>query len=164
MLTILQIAQAEGLLMSSNMLVRARSALSEQRFSVLLGTEIEAFDGATIDMRLRITESLEQNHGFVHGGVISYLADNAMTFVGTAALGGGGVASELKINFVRPAVGQILVARATVLAAGRSQAVCRCDVFAVSDGVEKLCAAAQGTVARMNSPRPIDGSTTSVPP
>jgi uncharacterized protein (TIGR00369 family) len=135
--------------MTTDYLSRAREALQEQMFSRLLGTEIHAFDARSIDMRLPITDDLGQNHGFVHGGVISYLADNAMTFIGSALLDGGGVASEMKINFVRPAIGQLLIARASVLSAGRSQAVCRCDVFAAAEGVEKLCAAAQGTVAKL---------------
>ena len=34
--------------------------------------------------------------------------------------------------------------------AGKTQAVCRCDVFAVqADGTEKLCAVAQGTIAAL---------------
>jgi acyl-coenzyme A thioesterase PaaI-like protein len=35
------------------------------------------------------------------------------------------------------------------MAVSKTQAVCRCDVFAVKDGVEKLCAMAQGTIARL---------------
>jgi acyl-coenzyme A thioesterase PaaI-like protein len=41
-----------------------------------------------------------------------------------------------------------LIARATVIHAGKTQAVCRCDVFAISEGQETLCAVAQGTIAR----------------
>jgi uncharacterized protein (TIGR00369 family) len=56
------------------------------------------------------------------------------------------VTSEYKINYLRPALGESLIARATVLYAGKSQAVCRCDVLAVTAGAEKLCATAQGTI------------------
>ena len=57
--------------------------------------------------------------------------------------------SELKVNYLRPARGDWLVARAETLHCGRTQAVCRCEVYAVADGVEKLCAAAQGTIAAL---------------
>jgi hypothetical protein len=30
--------------------------------------------------------------------------------------------------------------------------VCRCDVFIIKDGQEKLCAIAQGTIAAMSKP------------
>ncbi len=104
-----------------------------------------------VELRVPITEQIQQQHGFVHGGVVSYLADNALTFAGGMALGPGVVTSEYKINYVRPAVGDFLAARATAVHAGRTQAVCRCDVYAVSDGTEKLCAVAQGTIALMGA-------------
>lgn len=59
------------------------------------------------------------------------------------------VTSEYKINFLRPAVGTALVARATVVHAGANQAVCRCEVLAVHAGQETLCAVALGTIVRL---------------
>jgi len=56
------------------------------------------------------------------------------------------VTSEYKINYVRPAVGDRLVARARAEYVGKSQAVCRCEVYAVTIHGEKLCAMAQGTI------------------
>ena len=92
---------------------------------------------------------MKQQHGFVHGGVLSYLADNALTFAGGTALRAPVVTSEFKINYLRPGVGESLVVRAEAVHVGRSQVVCRCEVHAVQDGAEKLCALAQGTIARM---------------
>ena len=60
------------------------------------------------------------------------------------------VTSEFKINYVRPAVGERLIARASADAVSKTQAVCRCEVFAVKGGVEKLCALAQGTIVRLS--------------
>ena len=88
----------------------------------------------------------------MHGGVISYAADNALTYAGGSTLGPGVVTSEFKINYVRPALGEFLIARATVVHSGKSQAVCRCDVFVSSQGSESLCATAQGTIARLGQP------------
>jgi acyl-coenzyme A thioesterase PaaI-like protein len=65
------------------------------------------------------------------------------------ALAVPGVTSEFKINCVRPAVGERLLARADAVAVGKAQAVCRCDVFAVKGGEETLCAVAQGTIVRL---------------
>ena len=58
------------------------------------------------------------------------------------------VISEFKINYVRPAVAGRIIARAEAVYAGPSQAV-RCDVFVQVHGEQKLCAVAQGTVARL---------------
>ncbi len=127
-------------------LALARTVLAEQPFSRMLGTEIVAFSADATELQLRITEQLQQQSGYVHGGVLSYLADNALTFAGGAALGPEVVTAELKINYCRPAIGDRLVARSYVVSAGQTQAIVRCDVFSVTAGDEKLCAVAQGTI------------------
>ena len=131
------------------MLEWGRKVLASQPFSVLLGAELVAFSPGSAELRIPIKSELKQQHGFVHGGVISYAADNALTYAGGSALGPGVVTSEFKINYVRPALGELLIARATVVQSGKNQAVCRCDVFVSAQGAETLCAAAQGTITRL---------------
>ncbi len=132
-----------------DMLGMGQQVLATQPFSRLVGAVLTRFDCDGTELRIPITDELKQQHGFVHGGVLSYAADNALTYAGGAALGTAVVTSEYKINYVRPAIGQELVARASAVNAGKSQAVCRCDVFVVNDGKEALCAIAQGTIARL---------------
>ena len=131
------------------MLASGRRILASQPFSILLGAELLLFEEGRAEFRLPIRAESTQHHAFVHGGVISSAADNALTFAGGSVLGAAVVTSEFKINFLKPAQGDFLVARATVVHCGRSQAVCRCDVFASEDGVERLCATALGTIARL---------------
>ena len=130
----------------SEMLKRGRRVLTMQAFSVWLQTELIEFSEGRVELRIPVRDQLKQQHGFVHGGVLSYAADNALTFAGGSVLGEAVVTSEFKINYLRPAVGELLVARAGVVYAGKSQAVCRCDIFAVRNGEERLCATAQGTI------------------
>ncbi len=141
---------------ASAMLELGRRVLAEQPFSVLLGTQLVGFDSSGAELELSITDALRQQNGFAHGGVVSYLADNALTYAGGAALGTAVVTSEYKINYLRPALGERLIARASVLHAGRNQAVCRCDVFvaAAVGSAETLCAVAQGTIARLSEGQP----------
>ena len=122
-----------------------QSILASQPFSVFLGAEFTDVGDGTAEITLELKPELRQQHGFAHGGVVSYLADNALSFAAGTVLGDI-LTLEMKINYVRPATGEKLVARARVLSSGRRQAVCQCDVFAVADGTEKLCAVAQGTV------------------
>lgn len=78
------------------------------------------------------------------------MADNALTFAGAAKLKGTAIVTgEMKINYIRPAVGEKLIARATAISGGSNQSVARCEVYCVIDGVEKLCAAAQGTINKL---------------
>ena len=130
-------------------LAMGREILAQQPFSVLLGAELAALSPGKVDLQLALKPEHLQQNSFAHGGVVSYLADNALTYAGGTAMQVPVVTSEFKINYVRPAVGERLIARANADAVSKTQAVCRCEVFAVKDGVEKLCALAQGTIVRL---------------
>ena len=80
--------------------------------------------------------------------MLSYLADNALTIAGGWVLGDS-VTAEYKTNYLRPAIdAERLVAVATVVGSGKTQAVCRCDVFMLRGDERTLCAAAQGTIRK----------------
>jgi uncharacterized protein (TIGR00369 family) len=125
-----------------------KSILEAQPFSQLLGAELTSFKIGSAEITLPVKDALKQQHGFVHGGVVSYLADNCLTYAGGSIMGDC-VTSEYKINYARPAIGDVLVARATVISSGKRQAVCECKVYAISEKGETLVAAAQGTINRV---------------
>lgn len=127
-----------------------KQILAAQPFSSLLGTELYTLEPGKAELSLAIRDELLQQHGFVHGGVVSYLADNALTFAGGSVLGDC-VTQEYKINYVRPALGERLLARATTVSSGKTQAVCQCQVFAIKENKEKLVALAQGTIRKIHS-------------
>lgn len=129
----------------------AREIFEAQPFSQFLGVKLVSTGLNEAEIRVDITDNLKQQHGFVHGGVVSYLADNSITFAGGVALGGNALTSEYKINYVRPAIGSHLIARAQAKSVGKRQAVCLAEIYAVKDGVENLCAIAQGTVVRSDN-------------
>ena len=126
----------------TDLLDRARGALHAQPFSVLLGTELMYVGANELTLCLPIRDELRQQHGFVHGGVISYLVDNALTFAGALALGPRVVTGEYKINYLRPAMTGVLMARAEVVYVGRQQATCQCNVFVTDGDKERLVAVA----------------------
>jgi uncharacterized protein (TIGR00369 family) len=129
-----------------------QQVLAAQPFSRLLGAQLTVFQRGRAELTVPITPDLLQQHGFVHGGVLSYAADNALTFAGGSVLGPAVVTAEYKINYLKPARGERLIARATVIGAGARQAVCRCDVWAVTADEEILCATAQGTIVTLPEP------------
>lgn len=142
-------------------LVHAQQVLASQPFSALLGAQLTVYSEDRVEIRLAIVDRLKQQYGFVHGGVLSYLADNALTFAGGLRLEGQIVTAEYKINYLRPALGTELIARGQVLSAGSSQAVTRCEIYVVLDGTEHLCAAAQGTIMVRRSQQPAATSASS---
>ncbi|GFR70984.1 phenylacetic acid degradation protein [Elysia marginata] len=126
-----------------------RNILSTQPFSQFLGTELDELGPGSVVLSLTIQDAFKQQHGFVHGGVLSYLADNALTFAGGTLLMNC-VTSEYKINYLRPATGNKLVAKAKVLSSGKRQAVCQCEIYAHQEGEEaRLVAIAQGTITKI---------------
>lgn len=125
----------------------AQKVLDSQPFSALVGARITAFGDGAATLEITGREELRQQNGFLHGGVLAYAADNALTFAAGTTLGPAVLTGGFSIQYLRPATGTTLVARAEVVHTGRRQAVARCDLFVVGeDGDEKLCAVAQGTV------------------
>lgn len=136
----------------TDMLDAGRRVLAAQPFSALLGAELTGFSDGTVEFTIPVRPELTQHHGFVHGGAIASLADNALTFAGGTVLGPAVVTSEFKINFLRPAMGEFLVARAVVVHHGKRQAVCRCDIFVSHRAGLTLCAVGQGTITKLSKP------------
>ncbi|MEU9451838.1 PaaI family thioesterase [Streptomyces sp. NPDC048277] len=126
----------------------AQKILAAQPFSVLLGTRLTAFGAGAATLELDDRAELRQQYGYVHGGVIAYVAENAMAFAAGTEPGDRPLTAGFTIDYVRPAGGALLRARARVVRHGRALAVCRCDVASVGgDGTETLCAVAQGTIS-----------------
>jgi uncharacterized protein (TIGR00369 family) len=134
--------------MSTPDLAVAQKILAAQPFSTFLGARLVAFGDGAATLELDVREELLQQNGFVHGGVLSYAADNTLTFAAGTVTGPGLLTAGYTIDYVRPARGTLLRAQAQVVKAGRSRVVCRCDIFVLDDeGAATLCAVAQGTIA-----------------
>ncbi len=129
-----------------------RNILASQPFSVLLGAQLVAFAPGEVELAIPIRPDLLQQFGFVHGGVISYAADNALTFAAGSVLGPEVLTAEYKINYVKPAKGAALRARATVLSSSTRQAVCQCMIYAVDGDEKTLVAIALGTITALAAP------------
>ena len=125
----------------------ARGILAAQPFSTLLGARLTAFGNGEATLEIDIRDELRQQNGFLHGGVLGYAADNALTFAAGAAAGEKILTSGFTIDYLRPADGHTLRAHARVLRAGRTRVVCRCDLSTLDPhGTPTLCAVAQGSI------------------
>jgi len=109
-------------------------------------TEAELGEGLAI-LEMTPTPDMANHAGFVHGGMISALADSAMgRSLRTVTPGVARAMSfDLKLSFITPArVGEKLLATGRVVHAGRRTMVAECRIEAPGG---RLVATASGTFA-----------------
>lgn len=107
---------------------------------------IEAREGEAV-VEMTATEEMANHSGFVHGGMISALADSAMgrSLRTVKPVVSRAMSFDLKLNFINAAkVGETLRATGRVVHAGRRTMVADCRVEG-KDG--RLVATASGTFA-----------------
>ncbi|MEM7187315.1 MAG: PaaI family thioesterase [Bacteroidota bacterium] len=132
---------------------KVQESFERQNFMKHIGAELAAVEPGYCEIRLPFSEKLTQQHGYFHAGVIGTLADNAAGYAGFTLMDehASVLTVEFKLNLLAPGKGESLVAKAEVLKSGRTLTVCRCDVFALGDGKETLCAAAQSTLIQLQN-------------
>jgi uncharacterized protein (TIGR00369 family) len=127
---------------------RVRSSFARQGLMRTLGARLESIAPGAVEISLRPDTAISQQHGFVHAGAVTAIADSAAGYAALTLMpaGTGVLSTEFKINLLAPAVGDRIVARGRVVKAGRTLTVAQTEVFAVSHGTEKLIALLTATM------------------
>jgi uncharacterized protein (TIGR00369 family) len=126
---------------------RVRASFARQSMMTVLGASLERVAPGEVDIRLPFRADLTQQHGFLHAGVTTTIADSACGYAALSLMppGAAVLTVEFKVNLMAPAAGQVFVARGRVLKAGRTLTTCAGDVFALDGGEEKHVLAMLGT-------------------
>lgn len=97
----------------------------------LFGFELRAASAGRAMIALKVRNHHIQLHNVVHGGILCALADTTGAIAAYTMLPPGThlATIELKINFLEPVAGGIIVAKARVLRRGRNFVVSDCDLF-----------------------------------
>ena len=129
-------------------------AINARGFSHAAGFRIVAVAAGSAEVSLPRRDDLLQFFGHFHGGVITALADQAAGIAVTSGLPAGriGVTVEIKVNFLSPADGHELVARAKTLKMSGSIGVAAVEVFTKDDTSERLCAFCTATMRALDLP------------
>jgi len=127
---------------------RIRSSFAKQGLMTTLGAVLEHIAPGQVEIAIRPTAALSQQHGFTHAGAVSAIADSAAGYAALTVMprGTGVLTTEFKINFLAPAAGDRIVARGRVVKAGRTLTVAQSEVFAERAGQEKLIALLTATI------------------
>ena len=128
------------------------ASFNKQNAMHLIRATLPVIEHGRTEIHVPHWDGIEQQHGFVHGGVVGMIADSAagyaaMTMVPASA---SVLTVEYKMNLVAPADGEKLIARGEVVRPGRTLIVTKAEVFALKDGKETLCALMQQTIMVMH--------------
>lgn len=110
-----------------------------------IGADVTACSDGFAEVKLPYNPDFAQHHGFLHGGLVGFLADTAMSWA-AASVAGDVLTSEYRVHLLAPGKGQTFFGQGHVIKAGKRQVVARADVIAVNGGEEKLIATATGTI------------------
>jgi uncharacterized protein (TIGR00369 family) len=129
-------------------------AITAKGFTHAAGFRIVAVEAGSAELSLPRRPDLLQFFGHFHGGVITALADQAAGIAITSSLPAGriGVTVEIKVNFLSPADGHELIARAKTLKMSGSIGVATVEVFTRDDTSERLCAFCTATMRALDLP------------
>lgn len=127
---------------------RIRSSFAKQGLMTTLGATLGELSPGHVEIDLRPHPAISQQHGFIHAGAISAIADTAAGYAALSLMpdGRGVLTTEFKINLVAPAVGDRIIARGRVIKAGRTLTLAQTEVFAETGGEEKLVALLTATM------------------
>ena len=114
----------------------------------LLRVRILRAGKGTVELSVSNRPALSQQDGFVHAGVLATLLDSAGGYATLSLLPPGSrvLTVEFKINFIRPAIGDLIHARGVTRKLGRRIAVCELEARIRQSGKWKPCAWGSQTV------------------
>jgi uncharacterized protein (TIGR00369 family) len=127
---------------------RVRASFARQRIMETIGAVLTRVDPGAVEIALPYRADLTQQHGFIHAGIVATILDSACGYAAFSLMPAdvAVLTVEYKINLLRPAKGERLVARARVVRSGKTLTVCTGDVFAQADGQENAVATMLATV------------------
>ena len=121
---------------------------AQQSIMKLIGASLTLIEPGVVEITLPFRPDLTQQHGYLHAGIVTTIADSACGYAAFTLMpeGSGVLSVEFKVNLLRPAKGENFLARAEVIKAGRTLTVVRADVFALTEDKRTLVATMQGTM------------------
>src|SRR5690348_2880774 len=105
---------------------RIRRSFDRQGLMRVLGVSIESIESGSVTLTCAFDNHLTQHHGLWHGGVLASIVDVACGYAALTMLPEDRevLTVEFKINFLKPAKTDRLIAIGRVVQSGRTLTVC----------------------------------------
>lgn len=126
-----------------------RKLFAEAGFIADLGIQLEAVGPGYCESSLVVKPKHLQHHSFIHATVQAAMADHTAGGAATTLIreNEAVLTVEYKINLLRPAVGERLYCKSTVLKPGKTLSIVESEVYAGSPAAGKLVSKATLTMA-----------------
>src|SRR3989442_3106593 len=125
-----------------------RASFRKQKIMKLFHARISKLERGLVEISAVNRPDLQQQDGFVHAGVLVTLADSAGGYAALTLLPSGSrvLSVEVKLNFLRPAIGSMIRGRGRVKKIGRTIAVCELEAMIKQDQKWVTCAWGSQTI------------------
>jgi uncharacterized protein (TIGR00369 family) len=110
---------------------RIEESFSRQGFMQTLGATLVAVETGKVTITAAFRDTLTQQHGYLHAGVMTAMVDTACGYaaLSTTADGYEVLTVEFKINFLKPAKTNKIIAVGEVTQSGRTLTTCEGTVY-----------------------------------
>ena len=123
-------------------------SFKKQTIMTLIGAELTSVEPGLIEITLPYRADLAQQHGYLHAGIVTTIADSACGYAAYSLMPPNSevLSVEFKVNLLRPAKGETFSAVAEVVKSGKTLTVVRADVFGIEQEQPRLVATMLGTM------------------
>ena len=135
-----------------NFKTRVAENFVQQGYLTTIGARLTRVSPGLVEILAPFDGRFTQQDGFLHAGAVTALVDTACGYAAYTLMPVGSrvLAVEFKVNFLRPAAGEVFLARGQVLKPGRTLTVCAGQVFAGPDDSARQVVAMQATMIRVS--------------
>ena len=118
---------------------KVRASFARQTIMTTIGARVGRLEPGFCEIELPYRRDLCQQHGYLHAGITTTIADSAAGYAAFSLMppGSSVLTVEFKVNLMAPAAGDRFFARGKVIKAGRTLTVVEAEVTAVEQGREK---------------------------
>lgn len=122
---------------------RVRASIGRQTMLTTLGVTIERLGSGYCELGLARRADLTQQHGFIHAGAITTIADSACGYAAYTLMPAGRdvLTVDFTVNLIAPASHPKFVAAGHVIRAGRTITTCRGEVYGIADDGQRTAVA-----------------------
>lgn len=120
---------------------KIRASFERQHVMALIGASLVRVEPGRVEIELPFRADLTQQHGFLHAGITTTIADSAGGYASFSLMPPGSsiLTIEYKVNLLAPAAGERFLAVGKVLRPGRRITTCEIEVVAIQGERHKPC-------------------------